>query len=768
MHDLINDLAMKISSPYCTRLDNHKIDEMIDKRVRHLSFDRLKYNSYNKIENLHGLKGLRTFLPMPVQISWNYGNSTSLKLFSGLLSTMTQLHVLSLSHFKNITELPNFIGNLIYLRYLNLSSTQIKSLPSETCKLYNLQTLLLSSCKELTELPKDMGKLVKLRHLDIRGTKLKKMPAQISKLKNLQTLSDFVISNVKDVGLKIEDLGKYPHLRGRLSISQLENVIDPSHASQANLEMKKEIDELELRWSCINPSNSQIQNVVLERLRPSTHLKSLTISGYCGEKLPDWLGNPLFSNIVCIKISGCKNCSRLPSLGQLDNLKELFISGMQSIKSVRTEFYRRDSPSFQPFTSLKTLSFENMLEWKEWELIGGTYIEFPSLIHLSLVDCPKLKENIPTNLPKLTHLWVKHCPELIVITPYNLPSLIELELHDCSLLIKSRSSDDTGPPFDMFSQLMISLNSLQKITLENIPSLTSFPRDGLPKTLQSIIIDRCENLEFLSHKSFHNYKSLERLEISKSCNSTTSFTLCSFPVLKILVIYGCKHLKSILIAEDASKQNLLFLRTIRISSCDELESVSLSGLPIPNLADLTVWGCKKFRSLPESLKTFTSLQEMNIVNLPNLQSFSIDDLPNNLRDLLIGGVGGIWWNTTWQHLTSLSTLDIRSHDIVKGLMKTQVPFLPTNLISLNIGDLKDIECLDGKWLQHLTSLQQLLIYDSPKLKSLPEKGELPSSLKLLIITGCPLLEAKLRRKQGKEWRKISHIPTIYLNHDIIE
>ncbi|CAI8595981.1 unnamed protein product [Vicia faba] len=527
MHDLINDLAMTVSSPYCTRLDNDKPSERVDKRVRHLSYNKSVYEPEDKFDELHGLKGLRTFLAT---------HAISLELFSDLLSTMTQLHALELSCCINMVELPKSIGNLICLRYLDLSTTQIKRLPSETCKLYNLQTLLLSFT-QLIELPKDMGKLVKLRHLDIRCTKLKKMPAQISKLENLQTLSDFIVSSVKEVGLKIEDLGKYPHLSGSLCISQLENVTDPSHASQANLEMKMEIDELELGWSYTAPSNSEIQSFVLERLRPSTNLKRLTISGYSGDKLPNWLGD---RSMIC----------------------------------------------------------------------------------------------------------------------------------------------------------------LQKMTLKNIPSLTSFPSDCLPKTLQSLNID--------------------------GCDSFTSFTLCSLPVLKILSIFCCKLLKSILIAEDASKQNLLFLRTIYIWKCNELESVSLIGLPIPNLTDLS------------------------------------------LRYLWIGKVGGIWWNTTWEHLTSLSRLDTWGDDIVKGLIERQVPFLPTNLVSLRIYCLEDVECLDGKWLQHLTSLHTLEIYISPKLKSLPEKGDLPSSLKQLRIISCPLLEPNLKMKQGKEWLKISHIPEIYVNYQIID
>lgn len=101
---------------------------------------------------------------------------------------------------------------------------------------------------------------------------------------------------------------------------------------------------------------------------------------------------------------------------------------------------------------------------------------------------------------------------------------------------------------------------------------------------------------------------------------------------------------------------------------------------------------------------------MSINDLPNLQSFFIDDLPSNLLKLLICKARGIWWNTTWEHLTSLSELCLLFDDIVKGKMKTQVPFLPTNLISLEILLIEDITYLDCMWLQHLTFLHKLKIF----------------------------------------------------------
>jgi Leucine-rich repeat (LRR) protein len=158
---------------------------------------------------------------------------------------MKQLQVLSLSNYKSITAVPNSIGKLLYLQYLNLSHTEIERLPSQTCKLYNLQFLLLAGCRRLIELPEDMGKLVYLRHLDVSDTALREMPVQIAKLENLHTLSDFVVSKHND-GLKLAELGKFLHLHGKLSISELQNVNDPFEADQANMKMKKGIDELAL------------------------------------------------------------------------------------------------------------------------------------------------------------------------------------------------------------------------------------------------------------------------------------------------------------------------------------------------------------------------------------------------------------------------------------------------------------------------------------------------------------------------------------------
>ena len=731
MHNLIHDLATMVSSPYCIRLDEHNLHE----RVRNLSYNRGLYDSFTKFDKLYGVKGLRTFLALPLQKQLPFCLLSN-KVVHELLPTMKQLRVLSLSNYKSITEVPKSIANLLHLQYLNLSHTKIERLPSETCKLYNLQFLLLSGCKRLTELPEDMEKLVNLHHLDVSDTALREMPGQIAELKNLQTLSDIVVSKHND-GLKLADLGKFPHLHGKLSISQLQNVNDPVEADRANMKMKEWIDELALEWDCGSSfPDSQIKSVVLEHLQPSTNLKSLTIKGCGGISFPNWLGDFLFSNMVYLRISNCVDCLWLPPLGQLGNLKELIIEGMQSVQTIGTEFYGNDSSSFQPFPSLETLHFEDMEEWEEWSLNGGTATKFPSLKTLSLSKCPRLR------VGKIHEKF---------------PSLTELELRECPLLVQSVPSSD-----HVLRQLMFPLNFLRQLTIDGFPSLMSFPTDGLPKTLKFLIVSNCENLEFFPNEYLLNYTSLEELKISYSCNSMMSFTLGALPVLKSLFIEGCKNLKSISVAEGASETSLSFLKSIKIWDCNELVSFPPGGFPTPNLVYIAVWKCEKLHSIPEAMNTLTNLQEMEIDNLPNLQSLVIDDLPTSLQELTVGSVGGIMWNTepTWKHLTCLSVLRINGNDTVNTLM---IPLLPASLVTLCICGLND-KSIDGKWFQHLTSLQNLEIVNAPKLKSLPKQG-LPSSLSVLNITRCPLLVLKLRRRRGKEWRKIAHIPAIIIDDD---
>jgi hypothetical protein len=202
MHDLVNDLAKFVSGQFTFRLEVDHPQEIVN-RIRHLSYFRNEFDSFKKFEVLYEATRLHTFLPLELSPSDNYYYLTK-KIPLDFLPNLRCLRVLSLSHYRNMTELPESIGKMKHLRYLNISFTTIKRLPDFICKLCNLQTLNLSGCKDLSVLPSDVWKLVNLRHLNISGTSIKEMPMQLGRLKCLQTLTKFIISNDdKSSGLAI-------------------------------------------------------------------------------------------------------------------------------------------------------------------------------------------------------------------------------------------------------------------------------------------------------------------------------------------------------------------------------------------------------------------------------------------------------------------------------------------------------------------------------------------------------------------------------------
>ncbi|CAL9004821.1 unnamed protein product, partial [Prunus brigantina] len=760
MHDLINDLAMFMSQGFCLRLEDGVSREV--KRTRHLSYARGSFDAAPRFESLYEAKCLRTFLPTFLNPYRSYERFfVSKKVLQDLLPSLRCLRVLSLSRYQNVTVLPDSIANLIHLRYLDLSHTAIEMLPGVLCNLYNLQTLLLSNCSSLLELPADIRKLINLQkltlggcsslnklpagmkeltnlhHLDVSGTKIEEMPVQMGRLKSLRTLTAFVVG--KSTGSGIRELREFPQLRGKLSILKLQNVVDARDALHANMKHKKDLKELELSWGAEDADDSQKEKDVLDKLQPCVNLEKLTIRFYGGTNFPNWLGDSSFSNIQVMHLSDCSYCWSLPPVGRLPALKEICIERMKSLRKIGIEFYGRDGAYLtQPFRSLEKLEFREMPEWEEWvpsgSASGGEYgPDFPHLQELILYKCPKLRGSLPCELPCLKKLTVYggevlHDGSATTTTTnsLNYKSLEELDISGgCQTLLslletKLLSRLKIENVVDI--QCLPKCNRLQGLRLQRCPTLSSFPKDGLPTRLTSLIIEGCGKLEFLPHEMLAKLTSLDSLWIRQSCDSMRSFPLGSLPKLTLLQICDCENLESLSLIEEEGA----------------------GELPTPNLSHFYVGWCENLKSLPERLHTLTALRSLTIWNLPNLESFAEDGgLPPNLRQfdfincerLRASSVGEYWG---LQALVSLEQFNIRVSDhVLEMLLKEQL--LPTTLHTLGISDLSTLKSLDGKGLGHLTSLQELHIMRCPSLQCLPEEG-LPPSLSYLCIRGCPALE----------------------------
>ncbi|RHN66290.1 putative P-loop containing nucleoside triphosphate hydrolase, leucine-rich repeat domain, L [Medicago truncatula] len=820
MHDLVNDLATFVSGKSCCRLECGDIPE----NVRHFSYNQENYDIFMKFEKLHNFKCLRSFLFICL-MKWR-DNYLSFKVVNDLLPSQKRLRVLSLSRYKNIIKLPDSIGNLVQLRYLDISFTGIKSLPDTICNLYNLQTLNLSGCRSLTELPVHIGNLVNLHHLDISGTNINELPVEIGGLENLQTLTLFLVGKCH-VGLSIKELRKFPNLHGKLTIKNLDNVVDAREAHDANLKSKEQIEELELIWGK-HSEDSQEVKVVLDMLQPPINLKVLKIDLYGGTSFPSWLGSSSFYNMVSLSISNCENCVTLPSLGQLPSLKDIEIRGMEMLETIGLEFYyaqieEGSNSSFQPFPSLERIKFDNMLNWNEWIPFEGIKFAFPQLKAIELRDCPKLRGYLPTNLPSIEEIVISGCSHLLE-TPSTLRWLSSIKKMNINGLGESSQlslleSDSPCMMQDVEIEKCVKLLAVPKLImrstclthlrLDSLSSLNAFPSSGLPTSLQSLDIENCENLSFLPPETWSNYTSLVSLRFYRSCDSLKSFPLDGFPVLQTLDIDDWRSLDSIYILERSSPRSSS-LQSLRIKSHNSIELFEVKL----------------------KMDMLTALEDLHM----KCQKLSFSEgvcLPPKLRTIVISTKKTAPPVTEWglQYLTALSSLWIvKGDDIFNTLMKESL--LPISLVSLNIMVLSEMKSFDGNGLRHLFSLQYLYFagcqqlgslpencfpsslkslkfvdckklelipvnclpsslkslkfVDCKKLESLPEnclpsslkslelwkcekleslpEDSLPDSLKRLDIYGCPLLEERYKRKE--HWSKIAHIPVIEINDQV--
>ncbi|XP_050288530.1 putative disease resistance protein At3g14460 isoform X2 [Quercus robur] len=593
-----------------------------------------------------------------------------------------------------------------------------------------------------------MRRLVNLRHLDIRGTRLKGMPIHMAKLRSLQNLSAFYVGKGEHSGSNIKELGELPHLSSSLCISNLENIYHTRDAKEVNLKDKKGLSELELKWGRDHENyDSEHKRDVLEQLCPHTNLKSLSIISYYGAEYPNWLGACSFSNMVSLKIVDCKYCSSLPPLGQLPALMELSIEGLDGVSCVDSKFYGDVScTTNKPFKSLEKLTFKGMPEWKEWFVFEGEGEDeggvFPTLRELRIINCPKLTGNLPSLLPSFSVIEIEDCPQLVASLPSH-SALHELALTNCDKVVLKELSP-----------------KLQSLAVGGCH--TSLPEGGLPSTLKTLQINGVLQLPGRRY-----YPSVESLEVKRGPGSLWSLPLEFFPKLKSLEIRGSDNLESIS-ASDKSLLDLSSLTKLIIFGCLNFVSFPSGGLCAPNLTQISISYCEKLKSLAEGMHAFLpSLLYLELWYCPELESFPVGGLPSNLQILEIDSCDKLFLrHMEWglQSLHSLREIKIWYDGREVGSFLEDASF-PPSLIRLTIS-FPQLTSLNGKGFQHLTSLKELQIGYCDKLQCLPEEG-FPASLSTLDIWNCPLLKKRYRRKNGKEWRKISHIPIIMIDNEVI-
>ncbi|KAJ9158839.1 hypothetical protein P3X46_024384 [Hevea brasiliensis] len=784
MHDLVNDLARVVAGNTYFRLEDEFTARMQEK-ARHSSYIPAIFDRCERFEPFKKMKHMRTFLPLSLSYRKCYLANC---IPSYLLSKLPCLRVLSFNHY-NITELPDSIGDLKHLRYLDLSYTPIRTLPETTTSLCNLQTMLLKRCECLKKLPSKIQNLINLRHLDMRHTFVEGMPLGIEELKSVCTLSDFVVGKGNKVS--ITALMNLKFLQGALRISSLENLTNASNVVGAILMDKERIDKVVMKWGFRNTRNASHDRVVLEKMKPHGNLKELTVRGYGGTEFPSWVGDPLFCNLVHLKLWNCTKCTTLPQLGLLCSLKDLFIKGLPNVKAVGREFYGESMSNSNPFPALETLHFYWMSEWEEWNFCG---YEFSHLRELSIVRCPKLFGKLPSHLPSLQKLEIRQCTQLVV-SFQSLPVIYHLVIYGCrkvnlggglssANLMIIRDVESFLFPLNEFFQ---NLRKVQKLTVVgSYVSDYDYPHPSLPHWVLF------ENEEFSQKGIAENEELLRKgvvdceikiLEL-RGCKSLEKLQpwLHSFKSLRKLYIECCPKLISL---PDAVIYSSLCLKELKIFSCESLISIGRHQLP-PTLERLEISRCHKLQRLldvGEACSSSRVTDEGSIscnTNSPNLQHLKIGgcrsltflgELPASLKHLVInysifdsGRVGAILESIIerFNNNTSLESIEIGYLPYLKSLpenlhMLTNlhhisivhcpsiVSFpqggLPTvHLKSLRVEDCEKLEALPDN-MYNLTSLQEFTIKKCPSAASFPQGGLPTAHLKKLIVESCDKLAA---------------------------
>ncbi|KAG2674996.1 hypothetical protein I3760_13G163400 [Carya illinoinensis] len=481
MHDLINDLARFVSGQFTSRLEGENFLDIVNK-TRHVSLFKKSGGNSEKLRVLYQAKRLRTFLsiyqnnPMPVKELVHY-----------LLPTLSCLRVFRPFDCENLIELPDSVGKIKSLRYLDLSGTSIKTIPDSICKLCNLQTLKLQYCDNLTE-----------------------MPVQLGRLRCLQTLTKFIV-------------GK------QTPISDLQNVVSPIDALVASMNDKKYLEELKLEWNDEN-NISESQRAVLDNLNPMklekllklekwfdfgaeneggafTHLEEFEIVN-CPKLTGELPIHPSsLSRLVIAEcpllvtslpsaatlVNGAKRfCDSLLSfpLNLFPNLKSIELNGCRNLESINVP--QQLELDLVALSSIEINNCPNFVSFPN----GG--LRAPRLEGFTILNCESLT-SLPDKMhilcPSLYWLHLGKCPEIESFPEGGLPSKLgDILIRDCDKL---------------------NLPSIRSLIIKgNCKDVESFPEAGLvPTSLLRLYISKFPNMRSLDYKALRHLTSIETLMI---------------------------------------------------------------------------------------------------------------------------------------------------------------------------------------------------------------------------------------------------------------
>ncbi|KAJ1411576.1 Virus X resistance protein-like, coiled-coil domain [Sesbania bispinosa] len=311
MHDLLHDLAKSVAGSLMVNSDTTNMSDS----TRHVAFwDQDLTEDPSSFLKLPKLR-LRTIL-------WHTKWGISIRSGSHLnvlLSGSTYLRVLNLSN-SGLKQLPNSIGNMKHLRYLNLNGNiDLQSLPDSICGLHFLQTMKLSGCRRISTFPKNFSHLVSLRYLVITspyvwekqlGTLTSLRCLTIEHCRNLVSLTEVTQHLTALRSLHIHNCNKLTSLPSSLkNCTALENLEVVNCPKMESLEVC--MQDLHRFRSLTIKGLHKLTTLPAKLECYASSLQYLFIIDCISlMKLPECLGN--LSSLMRIYISYCPNLLNLP------------------------------------------------------------------------------------------------------------------------------------------------------------------------------------------------------------------------------------------------------------------------------------------------------------------------------------------------------------------------------------------------------------------------------------------------------------------------
>ncbi|WVZ91843.1 hypothetical protein U9M48_037965 [Paspalum notatum var. saurae] len=610
MHDLMHDLAKDISSAECVDgIMVSKREEVAVEDVLHMQISYYGWENTNVL--LKDATSLRTLL-ITVQGQHNFKNLKKMPLRALCCRD------------PSITR--SQYVNPAHLRYLDLSYSDVDSLPDAVCMFYNLISLRLNGCEKLRCLPEGMTSLRKLMHLYLLHChNLERMPPKLSLLHDLCILTMFVVGT--DDGCGIEELRDMRLHSHKLELYKLRNV---KTGSKANLHQKR-ISELLLDWDHKRSdirTNDEANNEeeVLESLVPPSELEFLEIRGYNGLAIPQWMRDPqMFWCLRELIISSCPKCEDIPIVWLSSSLEHVSLSGMDSLttlcKNIEVEAVEISSP--QVFPSLKKMvlhSLPNLERWTE-NSAGEPHksVMFPQLEELRVFSCSKL-ETLP-EAPLLMHLRCFGSNSAGVRSmriPLGCwPSLVRLELALLANVVISLEEQQGQ------SQTLLENLKAMRVQGENafvsifdLPKLRLGLGEGLA-CLEELEIWNCYNIMRWPVEELRYLRRLRSLSIFgfEKLEQISSEDILSLPLLETLRIGNCDSLWEI-------QELPILLEKLVITKCRRLVALPTNLVNLAKLRVLDLSYCLGMEALPDGIEGLASLEELQISSCPRIEEFS--------------------------------------------------------------------------------------------------------------------------------------------------